>query len=611
MNILGIGFLLDASAAVVRDGELVCAVSEERLNRVKFWHGIPHQAIQRVLELAGLSMDEIDLIATHGAAPSAPEPQPFLEKERAIREAGLPADQAEQQLAQLRSRLEHERMVLGRRTPAYLQDIRALGRPVRVVGHHEAHAASAYFGSGWDECLVLTADGWGEDGSSTSWQCASGRMQLLSRSHTFDSLGYFYGSITKSLGFVPQHHEGKILGLAAYCPASRSYPTIRSMIDYDPARKRFIGRMERGLYVPRFENPALRQFVQGFPREDIAAAAQRSLEEVVCACVKDLDGAPLRLALAGGVFANVKLNQRLRELPMVQEVFVFPNMGDGGLSVGAAWLLSMQETGQRPKPLDHLYLGLAPAEQEMTECVMRSGFKYTHTPEIEERIAALLAEGYVVARVVGRMEFGPRALGNRSILCQATDPSINGWLNERLRRSEFMPFAPATLAEHAPSCYVGLDRGRQAARYMTMTFACTSRMRQEAPAAVHVDGTARPQVVSPDDHPGFHRLLTAYHRRTGRASLINTSFNMHEEPIVCTVDDALCAFRDSHLPYLALGNFLIEGPDGVSADAVAAEPRAYAQRSSCSSASSGRSDGRLSSSRMSSAPPPFNRSLPR
>lgn len=558
MNILGISFLSDASAAIIQDGVVVSAVGEERLNRIKLWNGIPRASIDKVLDLAGLSIDEIDLIATHGAAPLEPDSRPFEAREAEIRRSDLSPDRREAQIEHLRTRLEHERQVLGVRTPAYLNEIRSFGRPVRVFGHHESHAASAYYGSGWDDGYVLTIDGWGEDGSSTLWHGEQGKLIPLSRSYTFDSLGYFYGSITKSLGFVPHRHGGKVLGLAAYCKEPRSYPVLRSMIDYDPIAKRFVGRMERGMYLPRFENPYMKEFVQHYPREDVAAGAQRSLEEVVCAMVADL-GQRMKLAVAGGVFANVKLNQRLRELPNVEEVFVFPNMGDGGLSIGAAWLAHVQETGRRPKPLRSMLLGPAPSEAEIETVLGREGLQYRRVSDIEERIAALLAEGHVVARVGGRMEFGPRALGNRSILYQASDPSVNDWLNRRLQRSEFMPFAPATLAEHAEACYEGLAGGREPARYMAMTFACTSRMKQEAPAAVHVDGTARPQVVSREDYPEFHRLLTAYHRLTGRASLVNTSFNMHEEPIVCTVADAVRAFQAGQLPYLAIEDFLVEG----------------------------------------------------
>lgn len=559
MNILGLAFLSDASACVLKDGEIIAAVSEERLNRVKLWNGIPQRAAEAVLRLAGIGLEEIDLIATHGACPAAPEEAPYSDKENRIRKSGLSPERAQAQINHLRSRLEHERMVLGKRTPGYLAEMRALGKPVVVVGHHEAHAASAYFGSGWENCAVLTADGWGEDGSSTIWLASGGKMQLRFRSHSFDSLGYFYGSITKALGFIPHRHEGKVLGLAAHCSKPKSYPVIRAMIDYDRGEKRFLGRMENGYYIPRFENPYLKEFVQSFSREDVASAAQQSLEEVVCACVEDLGDSANRLALAGGVFANVKLNQRLARLKNIKEIRIFPNMGDGGLSVGAAWQVYWQKTGKMPKRLSTLYLGQESSEKEMEQALRDSGCRFEKPAGLEKRVASLLSERNVVAICRGRMEYGPRALGNRSILYPARDPGVNDWLNQRLARSDFMPFAPATLEEYGAQCYTGLSAVADAVRFMTTTCDCTDFMRKDAPAAVHVDGTARPQLVSMRDSRWFHTMLSAYHQITGSPSVINTSFNMHEEPIVCTATDALRAFRASALPYLVLGDFLVEG----------------------------------------------------
>ena len=187
MNILGVSFLSDASVAVVSDGQLVSAVSEERLNRVKMWNGIPEQAIQTALSVAGLRLDDVDLIATHGAAPASPDPAPFKAKEEIIQSAKLTAERQGAQLRNIRSRYDHEAMVLGSRTPGYLKEIRKLNKPTRVFAHHEAHAASAYYGSEWDNCIVLTADGWGEDASAALWRGVNGELESISRSYTFDS----------------------------------------------------------------------------------------------------------------------------------------------------------------------------------------------------------------------------------------------------------------------------------------------------------------------------------------------------------------------------------------------------------------------------------------
>lgn len=565
--ILGVAFLSDASACVLKDGELVAAISEERLNRVKQWSGVPRQAIGRVLEIAGIRLDQVDFVATHGAAPMAPDAAPFDEKKSKIEGALLSSGTKSKQLEALAEREAREQRVLGERTPAYLAEIAALGKQMKTYPHHQAHAASAFYGSGWDECYAMTADGWGEDASSTIWHCRDGAMELVSRSHTFDSLGYFYGSITKSLGFIPHRHEGKVLGLAAYCRGDNAaYPVIRDMICYDPEHRRFLGQMENGVYKPRYDNAELDLVIVGHSRESVAAAAQRRLEEVVCEAVLGLGGQKERLALAGGVFANVKLNQRVRELSNIDDVYVFPNMGDGGLSIGAAWLAHQELTGSRPQAMHTALLGNDLTDEEICQAIAQSGLSAEQLPNINHRIASLLADGHVVARAAGRMEFGPRALGNRSILYRCDEPDVNQWLNARLARSEFMPFAPASLSASADSFYLGLDGGRKSAPYMTMTFDCTPRMIQESPAAVHVDGTARPQLVDPVSYPGFHEILTRYFQLSGKSSVVNTSFNMHEEPIVCSAVDAIRAFQASSLPWLALGDYLVAS----SADAISA-----------------------------------------
>jgi carbamoyltransferase len=243
-------------------------------------------------------------------------------------------------------------------------------------------------------------------------------------------------------------------------------------------------------------------------------------------------------------------------------------MSDEGLAVGAALALDgtlARKQGRRwePRTLPDVYLGNSYGDQDIERAVRDCGLELAHLPgRIEQEIAEHLARGRVVARFHGRMEYGPRALGNRSILYQPGDPSVNDWLNELLRRTEFMPFAPSSLWEATDRLYENAAGGMDTARFMTITFHCTPWMTERCSGVVHVDGTARPQIVRREDNASYHRIIEEYAKRTDVPVIINTSFNIHEEPIVRTPADAIRAFLDSALDYLALGDFLVKGPVG-------------------------------------------------
>ncbi|MDO8628764.1 MAG: carbamoyltransferase C-terminal domain-containing protein, partial [Nanoarchaeota archaeon] len=263
------------------------------------------------------------------------------------------------------------------------------------------------------------------------------------------------------------------------------------------------------------------------------------------------------VALAGGVFGNVKLNQRIIEVG-AKHLFVHPHMGDGGTGAGAALHYAMVHGKIKPYEMPHAYLGPDYAEEEMKSELVKQGLQFEKLDDIESQVAELLAKDKVVSFFSGAMEYGPRALGARSIMYSAVDPQVNDWLNKRLSRSEFMPFAPVTLERFAKKCYVNVDPGLLAARFMTVTFDCTDFMKSSSPATVHVDGTARPQLISKDIHPSYNKVLEEYYKITKIPSVVNTSFNMHEEPIVCSPFDAIRAFKLGHLDYLALGPFLVK-----------------------------------------------------
>jgi carbamoyltransferase len=295
-----------------------------------------------------------------------------------------------------------------------------------------------------------------------------------------------------------------------------------------------------------------------FTREDISAGLQHVLEEVVIQYVDNLNFGDINLAVAGGIFANVKLNQKIARLPQIKNFFVYPNMGDGGLAVGSALLIYAQEYRLMPNKINDVYLGPEFSEDNILSEIKNQDVQYEKIDDIEIEIAELLVKGNIVARFNGRMEFGPRALGNRSILYTPTDKSVNEWLNKKLQRSEFMPFAPVTIKEIASKCYDEYNKEQIAANFMTITYNCTEYMKKTQPAVIHIDGTARPQIISEKINPSYYKIVKKFYELTDIPSLVNTSFNMHEDPIVCTPSDAIHAFKKGHLNYLAIGNFILK-----------------------------------------------------
>jgi len=419
------------------------------------------------------------------------------------------------------------------------------------VDHHLTHAANAYYTSGFEDALIVTLDGYG---SGLGGSISIGKGSSIERVHSLPypvSLGEFYERVTSSLGFRPGRHEGKIVGLAAYETPEILYKTVRS----------FFHVKDGEIFYRLPHNFAFSRYLAAkYSKPAIAAAYQKVLEDVSCEYIAYyLKKTGMKnVVLSGGVVANVKANQRIFEIEGVESIFVHPNMGDGGCCVGAALAVANDHAKLDPYEINDVYWGLEYSDSEIHAAIEKEGLTSTKYDDIEVEIARLLAEGNIVARFNGKMEYGPRSLGNRSILYHAKDPTVNLWLNKKLNRTEFMPFAPATLFEERDRCYINMDGAQYTSKFMTITFDCTEFMKETCPAAVHIDGTARPQLVTAESNKSFHRVLEEYFKLTGVPSVINTSFNMHEEPIVCTPYDAIRAFLLGELPYLAIGNYIIE-----------------------------------------------------
>ncbi len=583
MRILGITDGQTSGAAVIEDGRILAAINEERIARIKLARGFPRASIAEVLRLSGSSPRDIAAVAV--AQWNMELTEEVLEWPGWFEARGSDGDIHSSffNLAARFGGLAHvvpglKQAYYGLRIPVFRKRRRRIRQileqefeiraPVHFVDHHTAHAAAAYYTSGYDDALVVTMDGGGDGRCSRIFEARGGEMQEIHSCASYDSLGNYYAYVTAICGFKAKRHEGKITGLAA-----RGEPRYRDLLDS------MIG-CEDGRLVNRGRvlfNQALAEIRRRLPSEwameDLAASIQTVAEDVARAYVGHWvrKTGHRRLALAGGLFANVRINQEIHEIEGVDEVFVHPGMSDEGLATGAALEIDhrlRRESGRafRPEPLATVYLGNAYTDEEIAKALREAGLEFEHHPgRVEELIAERLAAGQVVARFHGRMEYGPRALGNRSILYQPGDPTVNDWLNELLKRTEFMPFAPACLAGDAGRLFVHPEGATETARFMTITFECTPWMAERCAGVVHVDRTARPQLVREEDNPSFHLILREYGARTGVPVVINTSFNVHEEPIVRSPEDAIRAFLDSHLDALAIGDFLVEGPVGSEA----------------------------------------------
>lgn len=573
MKILGLHVdTHDSGAAIVGDGRVLAAANEERFSRIKMDGQPPRQSMAAVLAVAGLSARELDVVAisgprpglgkyglnflqqaqrvwfTHGRYLKSFYTFKSFDRGRFLRQSGLAA------------LVETARVI--RATAALVEELRrqGFGGEVTFIPHDVAHAAGAYYTSGFPECFVAIIEGSSFTNTCSFWRGAAGRLTKVGEVPLPHSPGRYYEVVTRILGFHPKKHGGKITGLAGFGDATKLYPVVERLL-WAEGKTMKVSPELFALHEEYFAHgQKLPAVFMGHVREDIAAAFQRRLEDVCVAVLKTWhqDQPFTRLALSGGVVANVKLNLELLRQLDLEEVFVHPGMGDVGEALGAALAACARRVPLTPHRLPHVYLGPAFDERRSVAALTAAGLQFRRVSFVAAWTAERLAENKVVGFFQGAMEYGPRALGNRSILYPATDPKVNDWLNQKLKRSEFMPFAPVTLMERAADCYQLTERCRHAATFMTIAVPATAFMRDTMPAAVHVDGTCRPQLIARQTNPVYYDVLKRYEALTGLPSLVNTSFNMHEEPIVCTPEEAILAYQQSDLDALVLGNLVVE-----------------------------------------------------
>lgn len=551
---------MDAAAALLVDGQLVAAAEQERFSGKKHTGDFPIDAIQFCLAEAGLSISDIDEIA-HGFdyAPyrslySGDEVSSGLYERVFSREAVL---------AQVRRDL-----------PGFPED------KLFSVGHHLAHAASAAYTSGWDECLVIVNDAMGEVESLSVYDFHDGELEKLHTLSVGDSMGILYSLVTLHLGFDFNSDEYKIMGLAPYGDPSKFRPFFNEAVQLCPDGSIRIPilklnqtREERESYsatrayldkhLIQRRNPD--QSVNSI-HEDVAAALQECLERAVmhvCEHFGNLTGLR-RIALAGGVALNCTANGKLMRSHLFDEVYIQPVAGDDGVALGAALYRAAKAGNVRNTRLPAPLFGPNYGEIAVENALRSFGDKirWHHFDSLDEtcRAAAqLIAEGRVIAWDRGRMEYGPRALGNRSILADPGHPEMRDRINAMVKKREaFRPFAPACSVEEAHRWFE-VAPGTELP-YMISIVDVRPEIRAKLPAITHVNGSARLQTVSAKDNPDFHRLLLAVGETTGRQMVLNTSFNVKGQPIVNTPEEAIETFLGTGIEYLFLENYYVTRP---------------------------------------------------
>ncbi|GMV99749.1 MAG: carbamoyltransferase [Candidatus Hydrogenedentota bacterium] len=559
MNILGIGgYSHDSAAVLVCDGQLVCGVAEERISRVKHQGGVPRLATAWCLEYAGLSIADVDHIVCYM------KPGLRLGKRLPYRISQMfrsPTYSAGYMAYEFVHNAEY---VLG------MKGFAGPRTRVHFMEHHPAHAASSFLVSPFDEAALLSIDYVGE--WCCTWSGVGRGTSITGRAiaNYPNSLGVFYTAITDYLGFARASDEYKVMGLASYGQPEfleqfreivRKRDHGRYSIDLSWFQCHYLAGSRRGYVSPKFLERFGPARKKGEPVSDrhaqIAASAQAVLEETVLHMAEHLrrETGLRRLGLAGGVALNCSMNGRLLRESGFDEIWVQPAASDDGIAIGAAFQLHHALTGTpRGFVMHDACIGPAFGNEAIRSQLELSKLDYETPDDVIERAADLLAEGRIVGWYQGRMEFGPRALGSRSILADPTRPEMKDLINKYVKhREEFRPFAPSVLEEHAGEYFEGCSRSP----FMLFVHLVKPEKREAVPAITHVDGTARVQTVAREVSPRYYELIEAFGKRRGVPMVLNTSFNVMGEPIVHTPADAIRCFYSTGMDALVMGDYVL------------------------------------------------------
>jgi carbamoyltransferase len=572
MYVLGINaYHAGASACLLRDGHLVCAVEEERFNRQKYWAGFPVQSIRYCLADAGIGADALDHIAM-SRDPNAN----FFRK-------ALWAVRRRPRVGYLTDRLVN-RSHVQRFDQTFCTELGVDRSTVRAqfhhVEHHRAHMASCFFVSPFEESAILSVDGMG-DFVSTMWGTGSGnRIDVTDKIHYPHSLGYFYTAVSQWLGFTGFGDEGKVMGLASYGEPRfadklqdvvriHSDGTFELDLDYFlhestgvemtwASGSPTLSNLYSSKFTSRFGEARARGGALDKTHEDMAASLQHVLERALEALLHKVhrDTGSDTLCLAGGVALNGVFNGQIRARTPFRNVYIQPAASDAGTALGAAYYVWNQLLGKlRAFHMSHAYTGTHYSDGEIATALRACNiaFKELAREDLVSSTAELIADGKVVGWFQGRMEWGPRALGNRSILADPRRAGMRDVLNARIKHREaFRPFAPSLLEQAMPRYFEGAAPDP----FMLTVYPVRAEKQAEVPAITHVDGTGRLQTVTPQTNSLYFDLISELDNRTGVPVVLNTSFN-ENEPIVCTPTDAIDCFSRTQMDALAIGSLLV------------------------------------------------------
>ena len=565
MYILGLTTLGDSAATLICDGEIVAAAEEERFSRRKHQSGFPYLAMQYCLDEAGIGIEDVEHVALYW--------KPWVLRHKAmqaIKSAAFSTDM-------FKARVDRGVVGVGESylgMLAYPRRIRRRFGPgsfrFHFLEHHQCHAASAFFVSGFDRAAIMTWDGTGEDTTTLFSQGNDTQLKVLKRIKLPHSLGQFYSAVTNYVGFdMFTGDEWKLMGLAAYGKPeyydffARRVLTVNGnhdfhlnirVLDHHLAKHyQFSEEISRELGPPRRPDEELTE-----RHWNIAASAQRVLEDTALHLLRGLHErtGDENLCMAGGVALNSVMNGRIMTESPFENYFVQPAAGDAGCSLGAALLIHHQLLKQPRKfKMEHAYYGPGFSSAECARALTDAGLEFETLPDAEmlPRVAQMLADGAIIGWFQGRMEFGPRALGNRSFIADPRRGDMRELLNKKVKLREwFRPLAPSMKEEVSGEIF---GRPHHDPFMITVLHVAAGQQRR-FPAVVHVDGTARPQTVSRKTNPRYWQLITEFERLTGCPMVLNTSFNI-QEPIVCRPSDAIKTFRNASFDALVLEDHLV------------------------------------------------------